>query len=130
MKKILKTINFFTISPFNDDPSSPLKSSQSRFLSPSSFNVFTQCHVTVYTLLFRSRLKWPDIACLALIMAYSPPSRIDQTLMMIRYRFCVNGYRHRISNKTYWITETSSMVPRNRTRPYLLSREDDTSELN
>lgn len=37
---------------------------------------------------------------------YSVPRtvRIDLTLTMIRYRFCVNGYRQRISPGTYWIT--------------------------
>ena len=59
---MLKMINFFN--DLTIIHRQPLKSSLGFPLSPSSFNVFTQCHVTVYALLFRSRLKWPVRYCL------------------------------------------------------------------
>lgn len=78
----------------------------------NSYSLVFSSNVT-YTIyacsyVYRLRRKWPVRYCLLSPDYGVPPSlRIDLPLMMIRYRFCVNGYRQRISSKTYWITKTS-----------------------
>lgn len=62
-------------------------------------------HVYTHYRRLRGNSLFDITVCLALIMAFL--LQLDLAVTMIRYRFCVDGYRHRISNKTYWITGTS-----------------------